>query len=285
MKVSFLAYWLFVLRITWEWLKSFWMPVVIGYGCLPIADLLIYYTSGRQLASDWVWSSAMTQVFPLTIIGLIFTLVFVFIISPYLLHRKTLEEFAVQLDGVKAELTTIKSELMTGREQIAELTRKALLPAFRVDDNRYLFVREQSNEGQVIGREYVGRFSIGVAPDRAQTVESVNVEMKDILGCGTDFRNVKLRFDGQVQAGPVDINPGETKFIKLVGFLDRGRSDDQIVIYHAGQDGFGRVVSGVPKAERYVAKIYITGRNTQLHPFHIAFGIHLGEFYLSQVEG
>lgn len=262
MKVSFLAYWLSVLRITWEWLRSFWMPIVIGYGCLPIADLLIYYTSGRQLASDWVWSSAMTQVFPVTIIGLILTLVFVFIISPYRLYRKTLEEFAVQLDGVKTELTAIKSELMTGREQIAELTRKALLPAFRVGDNRYLSVREQSNEDQVIGREYVGRFSISVAPDRAQTVESVNVEMKDILGCGTDFRNVKLRFDGQVQTGLVDINPGETKFITLVGFSDRGRSDDQIVIYHAGQDGFGRVVSGVPKAERYMAKIYITGRNT-----------------------
>jgi len=246
---------------------------------------MIYRASGRKLASDWVWSSAMTQVFPLTIVGLILTLIFVFIISPYLLHRKTLEEFAVQMDRVKTELTAIKSELMTGRGQIAELTRKALLPAFQADDNRYFFVREQSKEGQVIGREYVGRFSIGVASDRAQTVESVNVEMKDILGCGTDFRNVKLRFDGQVQTGPIDINPGETKFITLVGFSDRGRSDDQIVIYHAGQDGFGRVVSGVPKAERYMAKIYITGRNTQLHPFHIAFGIQRGEFYLSQVDG
>jgi hypothetical protein len=281
----FLAYWLAVLRITWEWLKSFWLPIVIGYGCLPIADLLIYYTFGRKSASDWVWSSAMTQVFPLTIIGLTLTLVFVFIISPFLFHGKTLREFAAQLDGVKTELAATKSELMTGRGQIEELTRKALSPTFREGDNRYLLVRELGNEGHVIGREYVGRFSIGVAPDRAQTVESVNVEMKDILGCGTDFRNVKLRFDGQVQTGPVDINPGETKFITLVGFSDRGRSDDQIVIYHAGQDGFGRVVSGVPKAERYTAKIYITGRNTQLHPFHIAFGIHRGEFYLSQVDG
>ena len=174
---------------------------------------------------------------------------------------------------------------MTGRGQIEELTRKALSPTFREGDNRYFLVRELGNEGHVIGREYVGRFSIGVAPDRAQTVESVNVEMKDILGCGTDFRNVKLRFDGQVQTGPVDINPGETKFITLVGFSDRGRSDDQIMIYHAGQDGLGGLVSGIPKAERYRAKIYITGRNTQLQPFHIAFGIQGGEFYLLQVDG
>jgi hypothetical protein len=261
------------------------MPIVIGYVCLPIADLLIYYTSGRELASDWVWSSAMTQVFPVTIIGLILTLVFVFIISPFLFHRRTLKEFVVQLGGVKTELTATKSELITEREQIAELTKKALLPVFRVGDNRYLFVKEQSSEGQVIGREYVGKFSVGVAPDRAQTVESVNVEMKDILGCGTDFRNVKLRFEGQVQADPVDINPGEIKFIKLLGFLDRGRSDDQIMIYHAGQDGLGGLVSGIPKAERYRTKIYITGRNTQLQPFHIAFGIQGGEFYLSQVDG
>lgn len=208
----------------------------------------------------------MTQVFPLTIIGFIVTLFFIVAISPFLLHRQ------------------LSAELTEKNGQLAELTRRVLIATVREGDNRYLCATKHESEGQVVSREYVGKFSVGVAPDRARTVEDVNVEMKDILMCGTDFRNVKLRFDGQVQAGPVNINPGETKFITIVGFTDRGRNDDPITIRHAGQDGYGGLVSTVPKADRYVAKIYITGRDMQLLPFHIAFGVKGGEFYLSQVD-
>jgi hypothetical protein len=219
----------------------------------------------------------MTQVFPFTIFGLIVTLVFFVLVSPYLLHKKLAAENNGQLEKLHVELTE-------KIEQISDLTRKVLVATVREGDNRYLHVREHNSQGQVASREYVGRFSVGVAPYRAQTVENVNVEIKDILMCGTDFRNVKLRFDGQVQAAPVDIHPGETKFIKIVGFTDRGRSDDPIMIFHAGQEGYGGLVSTIPKANRYVAKIYITGRYMQLLPFHIAFGVDGGEFYLSQVD-
>lgn len=277
MEVGFIKFWLASLRLAWNHLRNIWGQIVLGYLGLPVADLLIYFTSGRKLASDWVWSSAMTQVFPLTIIGLIVTLFVIVAISPYLLHRQLLAERNGQLQGLELELTEKKG-------QVAELTRRAIIATVREGDNRYLYAREHESGGHVVGREYVGRFSVGVAPDRARTVENVNVEIKDISMCGTDFRNVKLRFDGQVQAGPVDINPGETKFITIVGFTDRGRNDDPITIRHAGQDGYGGLVSTVPKANRYVAKIYITGRDMRLLPFHIAFGVERGEFYLSQVD-
>ena len=108
MDVGFIKFWLASLRLAWNHLRNIWGQIVLGYLGLPVADLLIYFTSGRKLASDWVWSSAMTQVFPLTIIGLIITLFVIVAVSPYLLHRQLLGESKGQLQGLELELTEKK---------------------------------------------------------------------------------------------------------------------------------------------------------------------------------
>jgi hypothetical protein len=188
------------------------------------------------------------------------------------------------LKALRDENTKLRTDLHSAAER---LTTPILQPIFRDGDNRYLIVREEEAHGARLGTNRIGKFSISNPPDRARSVENVNVLLKDITGCGDEFRDVRLRFDSQSQADPIDINPGETKFIKFASFLDRGpgREDEQIQIYHAGQDGLSGIVSRIPRAEQYIAKIYISGRDIPLHPFHIVFGIRRGQFYISQYEG
>ena len=75
----------------------------------------------------------------------------------------------------------------------------------REGDNRYLVKREEPEGTQLIGVSYSGRFSVTNPPSNLQSVQGVAVIIKDILGCGPDFRDVKLRFNGQVEALPISI--------------------------------------------------------------------------------
>jgi hypothetical protein len=89
---GFLSYWYQILTVTKEQFKEYWMQIVSVYVVLLIADLFIYYVYGRAKASEWTWSSAMTQAFPFTILVVGTTVIFVLLIAPYLLNKKTQEK-------------------------------------------------------------------------------------------------------------------------------------------------------------------------------------------------
>ena len=79
------------LCLMWSVLKPYWIAIALSYVCLPIADYFIYSNYGRAKASEWTWSTAMTQVFPTTAVGIVVTIFIVLLVAPYWLYRKKCE--------------------------------------------------------------------------------------------------------------------------------------------------------------------------------------------------
>lgn len=88
----------------WSAFKAHWLTIAISYFCLPIADYLIYSNYGRAKASEWIWPTVMTQVFPITAIGIFATIFFVFLVAPYSLYRKKCE----LVEDLSSELQILK---------------------------------------------------------------------------------------------------------------------------------------------------------------------------------
>ena len=166
-------------------------------------------------------------------------------------------------------------------EALKERLKPTLIVELREGDNRYLVKRDEYEGTQLIGSSYSGRFSVTNPPDRQESVHGVTVIIKDILGCGTDFRDLKLRFNDQGEALPIAINPGETKFVEFVYYLDAPTHSEIFRIVHTGIAGTSGVSTSIQKAERYVAKIYVTGTNMPLISKLITFGVERDKFSLS----
>jgi hypothetical protein len=193
-------------------------------------------------------------------------LINVLLVSPYRLYNALRIEEGITIEE---------------NQSLKERLRPTLIVEVRDADNRYLVKREVHAGDQLLGRSYSGRFSVSNPPNNLQSIRGVAVIIKDILGCGRDFRDVKLRFIGQMDAIPIDINPGETKFIEFVSYYDQPGGNNDFLIAHTGVEGTYGVSTPIQKAGGYVAKIHVTGTNMPLISKLITFGINCGEFSLS----
>jgi hypothetical protein len=81
-----------VLSTTWTICKEYWVAVAIAWVIAPIADILIYFNLGRTTASEWTFSSIMTDKIPFTIFVFALTVALIVIYSPYVIWRKNQEK-------------------------------------------------------------------------------------------------------------------------------------------------------------------------------------------------
>lgn len=106
-KLSYWSYWEKVWSLTWASLKDHWRSIGLGYLAIPCLDMIMYYMSGRSMASQAVGSNFLTQMFPLTLAALALTVAYILLIAPFRLHRKDMESLA----GERRELGALRSQL------------------------------------------------------------------------------------------------------------------------------------------------------------------------------
>ena len=236
---------------------------------LIVASWAILWNWQGQQAVQNDFFNKLSYLLPLLAVAVVIFIIYLLAVSPYRLTN------ALHLERRAA---------IEENEALKERLKPTLIVELREGDNRYLVKREEPEGTQLIGVSYSGRFSVTNPPSNLQSVQGVAVIIKDILGCGTDFRDVKLRFNDQAFALPIAINPGETKFVELVYYLDAPGHNDIFRIIHTGIAGTSEVSTPIQKAERYEVKIYVTGTDMQLISKQITFGVEREKFYLSMSE-
>lgn len=258
-------------RQAWKDTKSFFgwnFQTVLAVVLIAASWAVLWNWQGQQAVQNEFFNK-LSYLVPLLAAAVVVFIFNLLVVSPYRLTN------ALHLE----RRATIEEN-----EALKERLKPTLIVELREGDNRYLVKRDEYEGTQLIGISYSGQFSVTNPPSNLQSQQGVAVIVKDILGCGTDFRDVKLRFNDQFGAPPIAINPGETKFVEFVYYFDAPGQNDIFRIIHTGIAGSSRVSTPIQKAERYVAKIHVTGTNMSLISKLITFGIKCEKFYLSMSD-
>ena len=181
----FISYWRTVFQFTWKQVEGHWKSVIICYLCIPIADFFLFYQQGRAKASEWTFSSFMTQAFPLTVIGIIGTVIYLFLIAPYHLHRQ------------------LKDKL---DEALLNIDRISNQPALQIE-----FDPKSCVEVTQIPGTHRGDYEFSVIVNSLRTVSGVIVSLEKLTGLDSfGHNNRPFEFKHQYVGNPqVTCNKGE----------------------------------------------------------------------------
>lgn len=193
MAVTFKNYVSVLLRQSWRDTKSFfgWNLQTITTSVLVVLSWVVLGQWKGQAAVQGELVPMLAFLAPLLIAALLIFGVNTLVITPYRLINR-------EISKKKAAIAQCNA--------LRENQKPALEVEVSDGDNRYLITADHSQGNKRLGTAYTGRFSVSTPPDHTESVHGVTVVLKDILGTGTDFRDVRLRFDGESQAYPVPIN-------------------------------------------------------------------------------
>jgi hypothetical protein len=183
-----LDYFAEVWRTTWTISKEYWVAVAIAWIIAPIADILIYTSHGRATASEWTYSSVMTDKIPFTIFVILLTVLLILVCSPYRLWRDK-----------QRKILSLQEQINNKPELSLEYDTQSCL---KITGSKYLF--------------HV------VVSSKNASVPGVIIGVEAFVGMdGFGHLNRPFRFKHYPDNGQVTCNIGEKVSVNIL-FLEKG---------------------------------------------------------------